>query len=469
MNTASPPQARNSIAITLILSTAIFAYSVLEAMLVPALPALQKAVGASTEEIVWVFTGLLLAGAVTTPIVGRLVDVTDKRRVLIGTLFVLCAGVALAATASSVWMLAVGQALQGVGLGLAPLAFAVLRDTQPAERLKTANGLIIGLSGLGSSLGLLFSGWLIERLPYTWLYWIPLFALLAMLVAAMALVPSLPSKTSGKVDWAGGALLALTLVSILLGLTFAPSHGWLSFRALGLIGAGVVLLAVFVIVELRVEHPLVDLRLVHNRAVMLTCVISFVVGFGTFAIFVQLPMLARLPSSTGYGLDATTLTVGLLLMPLGVLGTISAPLAGKAEEWLGARSVMAVGTALIASSCLILVFATDFKAVFYISSGVAGIGIGLALTQSMNIVVCSVPPEQTGSISSTAFVLRNVGGTLGGQVGAGILASDLIPNTPVPTWAAFETSFYICAAVGAVALVLSLALPARNRQQLGAA
>ena len=156
-----------------VLALAIFSYSALETMLAPALPLIQQAVGASTPAIAWVFTGVLLSGAVSIPVISRLADTRDKRGVLLGVLIVVCAGTLVAALATSVAVLIVGQLLQGTGLGLVPLGVGIVRDTQPPARVRSANGLIIGVAALGSAVGLLVAGPIVARIPYTWLFWFP--------------------------------------------------------------------------------------------------------------------------------------------------------------------------------------------------------------------------------------------------------------------------------------------------------
>ncbi|GCD97872.1 MFS transporter [Embleya hyalina] len=444
-----------------ILTVVLSVYTALEAMLIPALPQIRADLDASPQAVTWAFTGLLLVGAVATPVIGRLCDVADKRRVLIAVVAVVLVGIVVSATANSVGQLIAGQMIQGVGAGLQPLAIGLLNDTQPANRLKPAIGLIVGSTALAAAFGLLASGWIISALSFTWLFWIPLTVMFIALVVVCQIVPDCPAAGSGSIDWLGAVLLGSGLVALLLGLTVAPEHGWTSAPFLIRVAIAAVLLPLFVARELRTTHPLIDLRGLRNRPVVLTCVVAFVVGFGTFALYVVVPSLASLPKSTGYGLGADTATVGLLLLPLGVFALASSPLTPHAERILGTRGVMALSTALIVGSSLLLLLADGKAVALYLSSAVCGIGIGLSTTQSMNIVVSVVPADRTASVAGTAFVLRSVGATLGGQIGASVLASDPVPGTPIPSWDAYTTTFVISAAVGMIALVLSVALPRR--------
>ncbi|WP_406293208.1 MFS transporter [Embleya sp. NBC_00888] len=456
--TVPAPTPSRSHGVLFVLVLAVFAYNGLETTLAPAVPLIQKAVGASTPAIAWVFTGVLLAGAVATPTIARLADIRDKRRVLLWVLAIVCVGTIVAALAKSVLVLTIGQLLQGTGLGLIPLSMGLLRDTQPPSLMKAGNGLIIGVAALSTAVGLLVAGPIVARMPYTWLFWFPLALLVVTFVAAWFVVPSCPPAESGRLDWRGAALLGLGLVVLLVAITKSSSWGWTSGRFLGLVATALVILALFAVVELRTEKPLVDLHLMASRSVVLLCVISFVVGFGSFTIFALVPMLVQMPVGTGYGLGGSATVAGLALVPMGVVGTLVAPLTGRLESRAGTRAVMVLGTALLALANVALLAASQAWVIF-VSTALAGAGIGLTLTHVMNIVVASVPGERTASVSGMTFVIKAVGGAVGAQVGLGLLAAG---GAEVPAWSNFRSAFLVGSAVVVVAALLSFAFPTRT-------
>ncbi|TJZ98833.1 MFS transporter [Actinacidiphila oryziradicis] len=461
MTTTSSPGRTATAATLCVVTAALFAYSTLETMLSPALPAIQKAVGASTPAIAWVFTGLLLAGAVSTPLVGRLADVRDKRAVLLGVLAVVALGTLLAAVATNVALLTAGQVLQGVGLSLVPLSVGIIRDTQPARRIAAGNGLIVGTAASSTAVGLVVAGPILEVLPYTWLYWIPFVVIVAAFVVAWVVVPSCPPTRRGRIDLAGGVLLALGLALLLIGISRSSKAGWGSPLVVSLLVVGVAVLGVFAAVELRTSEPMVDLRLLGTRAVLLTCAVAFVVGFGTFAVFVLVPMLVELPTTTGYGLGGSALSSGLYLVPLGIVGTAVAPLTGRLERAIGTRGVMLTGTVAMVAAALVLLAAPGRPWLILVSTALAGLTVGFGLTGAMNIVVATVPEDRTASVSGLAFVAKSVGGALGAQLGAVLLAQSTAPDAELPAWSGFRSAFLLAATVSLAAALLSIALPAR--------
>ncbi|GAA4237828.1 hypothetical protein GCM10022254_51260 [Actinomadura meridiana] len=431
-------------------------------MLASALHDIQVGVGGTPASVAWVFTGLLLSSAVTTPLLGRLADIADKKKILLCVLVVVAAGTGLAGSATSVLPLAIGQVLQGAGLSLAPLATGIVRDTLPARLLRRGNGIIIGSVTLTAGLGPALAGPVIEAVGYRWLYWGAFVLLLLIaLVTAVALPPMRPHRR-GTVDWSGAALLAGGLLVLLIGVTKVPDWGWLSPGLLGSVAGSLVLLTTFVAVELRVEQPLVDLRL-RRRMLGITALLSFVVGFATTLAYVGIPNLVAAPESSGYGLGGIATTVGLILVPFGVAGGVAAAVTGPLDRLLGPRLVIILGNLLILGSCATLLAAASSAATVATAAGLLGIGIGLVFTELINVVTGSVPAERASSVAGLPFVLRSVGGALGSQISGSVLASDLIPGLAVPSWDAFTTVIWLTLVVVAAAVVLTAALPARSR------
>ncbi len=160
----------------------------------PALPILQAELGASRASIAWVLTGVLLTGPIVTPIVARLGEIWDKRRVLLGVLVIVTIGALVSALSASMPMLIAGQMLQGFGLSTVPLAVGIMRETQSVERTKAGNGIMVGAIFGSTALAMLVSGPIADNLHYSWLFWFPFFLLILIIAAVWWLVPRLAGK-----------------------------------------------------------------------------------------------------------------------------------------------------------------------------------------------------------------------------------------------------------------------------------
>src|SRR6202047_1272634 len=177
------------------------AYALLQSLVVPALPVLQHDLHTSTAGVAWVFTSYLLAASVVTPIAGRLGDMFGKKRVLVIALSGLAAGSLLAALVTSLPLLIVARTIQGLGGAIFPLAFGIIRDELPRERVAGGIALVSGLLGIGGGLGIVLAGPILQHLSYHWLFWIPLAVTTVATVAAVVFIPESPLRAPGSVHW----------------------------------------------------------------------------------------------------------------------------------------------------------------------------------------------------------------------------------------------------------------------------
>src|SRR4051794_3097012 len=157
-----------------VLSLGGISYALLQSLVVPALPQIQHSLHTTESAVGWVLTAYLLSASVATPIIGRLGDIYGKERLLMLVLVMLAFGTLISATASSLWLMVLGRVIQGAGGGIFPLAFSIIRDEFPNERVPGAIGLVSALLGIGGGAGVVFAGIVIENFSYHWLFWFPL-------------------------------------------------------------------------------------------------------------------------------------------------------------------------------------------------------------------------------------------------------------------------------------------------------
>src|SRR5690349_15898763 len=170
----------------------------LSSAVVPALPTIQRDLHTSENGVAWVLTAYLLSASVGTAIIGRLGDMYGKERLLVWTLVVLAAGTLLAGVSSSLALLIVARAIQGAGGGIFPLAFGIIRDEFPRERVAGSIGLISAILGIGGGAGIVLAGVLVDNLSYHWLFWLPLAAVAVAAVAPALYIPESPVRAPGQ-------------------------------------------------------------------------------------------------------------------------------------------------------------------------------------------------------------------------------------------------------------------------------
>ena len=449
--------------LVLYLSLGGLAFAVLQSLVAPALSTIGRELGASTGDASWVITAYLLSASVLTPILGRLGDMVGKRRVLIVVLAILAAGTLLAALAPNLVVLIVARALQGAAGAILPLSIGIVRDELPRERVGVTVGLLSAIFGVGAGVGIVAAGPIVEHLSWHWLFWLPLVLVVVALAGAVLGMKESPVRTPGRLDVLGAGILSVALVSLLLAISKGQGWGWGAARTVGLLALGVVALVVFVLVELRVREPLIDMRLMKVRGVWATDLVALILGFAMFGTFLLVPTLLQLPAATGYGFGQSVSQAGLYLLPTVLMMVVFGPLAGLLDRRFGPRVPMLLGTVSVVAAFAVPALGHGAIWQVLLSGVLTGAGIGLAFAAMSNAIIASVPAAQTGEASGVNTIARTIGSSIGTAVVAAVITSHSTPQG-LPADDAFTYGFAVCAGVAVLAVVASLALPAMRRR-----
>ena len=202
------------------------AYAVLSSAVIPALPTIQHDLDATETGVTWILTGFLLSASVGTAIIGRLGDMYGKERLLLYTLLVLSAGTLLAALSNSLAVLIVARVIQGVAGGIFPLAFSIIRDEFPPERVAGSIGILSSVLGIGGGGGLVLGAVIVEHLGWHWLFWAPLAVTLLAAVCTWRYIPESPVRSPGNVNWLAAALMSIGMSCILIAIAQTSVWGW---------------------------------------------------------------------------------------------------------------------------------------------------------------------------------------------------------------------------------------------------
>ena len=396
---------------------------------------------------------------VVTPVAGRLGDMFGKKRVLVTVLIVLAAGTALAALSSSIGLMIVARVIQGAGGAVFPLAFAIIRDEFPRSRVPHGIALISSIMGIGAGLGIVLAGPIVQHLSYHWLFWFPLVVVAAATAGIFVFVPESPIRTPGRIDPTGAVLLAGWLVALLVPVSEGPSWGWTSARTVGLFASAVVLAAGWVWAESRSRAPLVDMRMMRLRPVRTTNLAALVFGFGMFASFVLVPEFVELPKATGFGFGASVTQAGIFMVPATLGMLLAGPVSGRLSSVTGSRLPLLLGALASCLAFVVLTVAHDSSWEIYVAMLVMGVGIGFAFASMANLIVESVPPEQTGVATGMNTIVRSIGGAIGAQVSAGIVTATRA-GSGLPTERGFMIAFGVAAGALAIGFLVGLRVPA---------
>ncbi|HEU4973652.1 MAG TPA: MFS transporter [Baekduia sp.] len=431
--------------------------SVISSLGAPLIPTIARDLHASLGATQWSLTATLLVGAVASPLVGRLGDGPHRRTVLLVCLALVTLGGAIAALAGSLPVLVAGRALQGLGLALMPLTMASARDHLPHGRAGEVIALLSVIGAAGVGLGYPITGFIALHFDASAAFWFGTIASGIALVLAAGFVPSpaAPARHGG-LDVRGAALVGGGVLALLLALEKGTDWGWGAPSTVGLLAAAIVLLVLWTLNELRVDHPLVELRLVRHRAVMTANVTGLVLGVAMYLGISLMTQVVQLPT----GMGDTVFAAGLTLLPLSALSTFSSRMVPAVREAVGPRATIPIGSVVIAVAMLF--FAATGGALWeaFVTMGLVGFGLGFTFAAMPGLIVGAVPRHETSSAMSFYQVTRYVGFSIGSGLSVTLLRA-FDGGGDVPTSSAYSATFAIGGVLCLVAAAVAWVVPGR--------
>lgn len=445
-------------AIVGVLAVAGLSASLVQTLLIPIQPELPTLLGAPPDQTPWVITITLIAGAITTPVAGRLGDMYGKRRIMLALLILLALGCVISALSTSLVPMLIGRSLQGLGAGVIPLGIAILRDSLTRYRLGSSIALLSGTLGVGGALGLPLAGVVAEYMDWHALFWATGALALLSAVSCWLVVPASPLRTPGRLDVTGIVGLSTGVGAVMMGLSVGATWGWGDLRTVSFLIAGTVILSGWAAYELRTRQPLVDLRTQTTGPVLLTNLATLAIGFSLFASNVVFPQLLQLPVETGVGLGLSVVTAGLIIAPSGVMVMAMSPIAGFLDRRWGPKYLLVSGAAIIAVSyALALAFHSQAWQIFVVNL-VFGIGVGLCLGAMPALIMGFVKEAETAAANGFNTLMRSLGTAIASAVVGSVLAASRITTNGVtgPSDGGFVTALLLGGASALIGLVLAL-------------
>ncbi|ASF13482.1 MFS transporter [Nocardia brasiliensis] len=438
--------------------------SLMQTLVIPIIPSLPTLLDTSAANASWVVTATLLAGAVATPISGRLGDMFGKRRVLFANLLLLVAGSVVCAAFSSLVPEIIGRSLQGAAVGAIPLGISIMRDELPAEKVGSAMAIMSATLGVGGALGLPLAAAIAQNADWHMLFWTA--AGLGVVCAALVFVfvPESPVRTPAKFDFGGALGLSIALLALLIPITKGADWGWASAPTLILFAVSVVVFLGWGAFELRQRSPLVDLRVSARPRVLFTNLASIAVGFALYGMSLTFPQLLMAPEQTGYGFGLTMVNAGLALAPTGFVMMLLSPVSARLSAARGPKITLALGAAVIAAGYLCAVVLMNSVWEIMVASMIVAAGVGLAYAAMPALIMGAVPITETAAANGLNSLMRSVGTSTSSAVMSVVLAHMTMQLGPhvLPSRDGFHTTFLIATAAAIVAIVLTALIPMRR-------
>ena len=484
-----------------------------ETMLIPAIPDLIKDFHVSYSMSSWILTSYLIAGAVMTPIAGKLSDIYGRKKILLIIMVIYVIGVSMAGFASNIYFMIFARIIQGIGMSMFPIAFGMIRDQFPREKISIGQGVITSMFASGAVIGLTVGGIIVQDYGWqnTFFTIIPIAIVLLLIIwrfihvidskdedqsqkRSRILEGNNISKTTGgddnvtlskassQIDIKGAITLATTVASFLLVLTLLETSGSNIMTASGndnypsntnpsvlvilFLIIGIVAFVFFVIIERREKYPLVDFRLMLNKSILPANLIIMLVGFSMFMVFQTIPILVRNPEPVGFGEDA--ISAGKVQLPFAIVLLIFGPTSGFIVSKLGSLKPIIFGTFMTTAGFIGLLMFHSTELLVSANLGVLSTGLSLTSVGAMNVIILSTPREFSGISLGMSSLMRIVGASIGPALAGMYMQTNqtLLNVNGIMNYFPSSMSFDLIFLSAVIVSLASIALAIKLRQRV---
>jgi EmrB/QacA subfamily drug resistance transporter len=424
-------------------------------VVITALPAIHRSLGASLTALQWTVNAYTLAYAAGITTAAALGDRLGRRRVFALGLAIFATASAACALAPSADALIGARVVQGVAAAMVmPLSLTILTGAFPAERRGAVVGIWGGIAGLAVACGPLVGGAITQGLDWHWIFWINVpIGLVAAVLSLARLAESVGPPT--RLDLVAVALVSVGSTGVVYGLVRAADQGWSNLAAVAALSAGLLLLVGFVRWELRAPDPMLPMRLFRSRAFSAANVTGFCMSGSLFAAAYLVAQYFQL------GLGYSPFETGLRVLPWTATPLVVAPLAGALSDRIGRRALMALGMALQAAGLLWFAGLAGTGVSYWpaiVSLLVAGIGVSMVLPVTPAAVLSAVARSDLGRASSVNSTVQRFGSAFGVAIGTAVFAANGSLASPLSFTAGFRPALGVLAFLSLVGAVSALAV-----------
>jgi MFS family permease len=418
----------------------------------------------------WLVTSHGLIGTSAALMAGRLGDIYGRKRILLVMLALAVAGSLLSAVTSNFALVLVGRSLQGLSAALIPLSIGIIRESLSKDRVPVAIGLMTTGAGMGTALGLVLGGWIVDTFHWQTLFGVSAVLLAVSWVVIKVLIPaSSGDRPKTPIDWVEGLLPVPGITALLLGISFSKSMGWLSPVVLGLVLLALSIMAYWARRSLAANEPFINLRLLARRNVAVAIGLAVLLSLGTMQITLVFSAYIQSEHWTGVGMGLSATDAGFAKLPSNILSFFAGPLSGWLMVKAGLRMpVIAAGLIGTVGWLLALTFPTSMLWVVLLLC-VISFGTTMLNAAIPNVIVASVPESRTSEAIGVVSVLRGMSQAIGSQVIAVMLAMGAVTaaegGAQVPSAAGFRITMIWIVGLTLLAALTSFLLRPRLTEE----
>src|SRR2546428_2049857 len=441
-----------------------------ETMVLPAIPDFIKDFGISYNTSSWILSSYLIAGAVMTPIAGKVSDIYGKKKILLIVMMIYSAGILAGGFANSLPFLLAARIAQGVGISMFPIAFGIVRDIFPIQKLGMAQGIFTSTFFGGSVIGLIAGAKIISDYGWhaTFFSVFPVAIVLAFIMNRFIKVKKTEQEGTQTIgiDVKGALALSSTVILFLMGLSFLQDISSGNLDSLGFFAGSAISLIIFASLEKRVAHPLIDLKVLSDKVLLPSNIILIIVGVSTFMVYQTIPVLIRSPKPLGFGGDV--ITIDAVQLPFMIVSLVVSAAGGFFLSRVGNFNLTALGTIICAVGFFSILAFHFTESMISVTLAIISVGLSFAIVGCFNIILMSSPQKVQGISLGMTVLLMLVGNSLGPSL-AGMyqqMYQETIPKISgsFPSAQAYDQIFLTAALLSVVSVFLAIAL----RKKMGA-
>jgi EmrB/QacA subfamily drug resistance transporter len=382
------------------------------------------------EHYTWVATAYLVTSTAMMPIVGRLTDMYGRKWFYIVGIVIFLIGSALCGLSQNMTQLILFRGFQGIGAGVMMTnAFIVIGDLFPPSERGKYQGLTMAVFGLSAIIGPLLGGSITDNphLGWHWIFYINLPLGILVIAAFILFFPDIqPVRVKHQIDYLGIAALVLSVVPLIMGLSWGGVYDWSSPHVIGSLAVSAVMVVLFLVIEARAREPIMPLYIFRSQVVVISVVARFCIGMGMFGVIIFIPLFFQ------FILGQSATNSGIVLMPTMLGMVVGSTLSGQAVSRLGGhyRIQAVIGLAILALGMYLMsrmtLETTYARAV--VNTAVTGVGMGIAMPLFVIAVQNAVPYRIMGVATSSLQFFQSIGQAVGLAVFGSIMANRFASN-----------------------------------------
>lgn len=435
-----------------------------ETMVLPAIPAFIRDFDMPYNTSSWILSSYMIAGAVATPIAGKLSDMYGRKKILLIVLAIYSAGILAGGFANSLPFMLAARAAQGVGISMFPIAFGIIREVLPEKRLAVGQSIFSATFPAGGTIGLLVGANIIQNYGWhaTFFTVFPVAVLLGLFILKFIHVGSIQHTIENKmsIDIKGSVAFAVMIISFLGGISYLENNIGQGFESIIFFVVAGISLATFIAIEKKTSSPLIDFKLLTNKMLLFGILILLIVGLCTFMVYQTIPIMIQSPQPLGFG--GSELTTAAIQLPFMIIFLIGSIMSGFALNKIGNKRLTAIGTIVstIGFFSLLLFHSSDYMVT--ITLAIIAAGLSLGFIGGFNIVLLSTPIQFAGIALGMTLLLNLIGQSIGPSI-AGMFqqmhrATVQGVSGSFPTPEAYNLIFLTAAVISLTSVVFALSL-----------